>query len=193
MRHRLRFCLRKLTYSVALKEWIASMLKEKHKENCKVTRHLNWKVKKLLDVSGLVLQDLSCHSLPFGKAVSVVAGNRVWSRPYVLMSVWKSVHFSDLSQPVVFKTPADTWHFLLKKSDLRIKVSNNILYIKVLIFVVYPPSVRVIPYLPLLTFKISSFPHSMLEWFCKGNGQICWWNQVYLVCKLSVCCKITSY
>ena len=44
----------------------------------------------------------------------------IWSRPYVLVSVWKSVHFNDLSQPVVFKTPADTWRFLLKKSDLRI-------------------------------------------------------------------------
>ena len=44
----------------------------------------------------------------------------MWSRPYVLASVWKSVRFSDLSQPVVFKTPADTWRLLLKKSDLRI-------------------------------------------------------------------------
>ena len=48
-------------------------------------------------------------------------------RRYVLASVWKSVRFSDLSQPATI-------------------VSSNILYIKVLIFVVYPPSVRVIPY-----------------------------------------------
>ena len=75
MRHRLRFCPWKLTYSVALKEWIASMLK-KNKENCKVTRNLNWKMKRLLDVSGLVLQGLSCHSVPFGEAVSIVADNR---------------------------------------------------------------------------------------------------------------------
>ena len=49
---------------------------KKKKENCKVTRHLNSKVKRLLDVSGLILQDLSCNSVPFGKAVSVVADNR---------------------------------------------------------------------------------------------------------------------
>ena len=51
------------------------MLKN-NKENCKVTRNLNWKMKRLLDVSGLVLQGPSCHSVPFGEAVSIVADNR---------------------------------------------------------------------------------------------------------------------